>query len=234
MLLASAGHIVGDPGVQRTIGTLHKVQKPCLVRCFSHSPSPKTHRHLFHHLPMNYAAPPRHDLRHHPPVSGPNQRHVRAPVVGDDFDVLSHVPADLAPAMGLANISMVAGGLELGSIFGQDIRGDYTGIVLQQAVANNQAAAFRSSALLATSDLPQQPINLTKRTERPVCRERQASVDRLGLRVLGCGGGCIDARRKLSRVGAKAVRRSDSPLPLAYLFPCVPPQESMRPEDMVV
>jgi len=43
--------------------------------------------------------------------------------------------------MGLVNISMVAAGLKLGPVVGQDIRGDYTGIVLQQAEATAQPHA---------------------------------------------------------------------------------------------
>ena len=39
----------------------------------------------------------------------------------DDFDVFANVPANLAPAMGLFDKPLVAAGIVLGPVVGQDI-----------------------------------------------------------------------------------------------------------------
>jgi hypothetical protein len=56
-----------------------------------------------------------------------------ATVVRNDLNVLPHVPADLAPAMDLVNLLLIATGLELDSVIGQDIGGNDRRVVFQQA-----------------------------------------------------------------------------------------------------
>ena len=51
----------------------------------------------------------------------------------DDFDMLAHIPPDLAPAMGLVHEPLVAAGLVLGPVVGQDIGGNDARIVFQEA-----------------------------------------------------------------------------------------------------
>ena len=98
-----------------------------LVACLSYSPSAKPTRQLLHRLPMHDTAPPGHNPRHHPPMPSPYQGHVRAAVMRDHLDVFSHVPADFSTAMGLVKILLVAAGLELLPVIGQDIGGNDLG-----------------------------------------------------------------------------------------------------------
>ena len=58
-------------------------------------------RQLLHHFPMHHASPPRHDLRHFPSLTGPNQGHVGSPVLRDHLDMLPDVPADFSSPVGL-------------------------------------------------------------------------------------------------------------------------------------
>ncbi len=51
----------------------------------------------------------------------------------NDFDMLAHVPADFATAVGLFDEFLVAAGLVLGPVVGQDIGGNDFGVVFQQS-----------------------------------------------------------------------------------------------------
>ncbi len=70
---------------------------------------------------MYDAALPWNNARHRPAPARPNQHHVRAAEMWDDLDMPAHVPPDLATTMSLIHEPLVAAGLELGTVVGEDI-----------------------------------------------------------------------------------------------------------------
>ena len=94
---------------------------------------PQTHSATSPRPPDARCCPAWDDPWHRPARSRPNQHHVRAAEMRDDLDMLSDIPADFATAMGLIHELLVAAGLELGPVVGQDIGGNDFGVVFQQA-----------------------------------------------------------------------------------------------------
>ena len=58
---------------------------------------------------------------------GPDQRHVRTPIVRNHFDPSSHVPADFTTPVGLVHVLGIAAGLEFVPVLAQHVRFDYRG-----------------------------------------------------------------------------------------------------------
>jgi hypothetical protein len=59
----------------------------------------------------------------------------------DYLDMFSHIPTDFTTAMGLVDILLVAAGLKLGPVVGENIGRNDLGVVLQQAQAATEANA---------------------------------------------------------------------------------------------
>ena len=93
---------------------------------------PKPARHLLYLLTMHNAPAPRHDLRHRPTGTRPNQGHVRAPVMRHDLHAMADVLADLAAPTGPVDVLLVPCLLKPGMVLAQHVRFDHRWIVGQQ------------------------------------------------------------------------------------------------------